>query len=174
MISRPSTNSSKVGSDLLLSILSSTSGHIKVMVHSLLRPIKALKRPSHRPLVEADRLSELLPELRTVPILLIRNLIHLVGIAEHIVQHHGMNGCIGTLLTASLYSESLSLRWKWLCLWLWLPCCCFRRLNLMQTLLIILLKSIHLCFHQSFHHWGTQIISKEVILSFLTKPTYKA
>jgi len=110
VIPRPSTTSSKVSSDLLLSLLSSASCHIKVLVHSLLGPIKSLNRPSHRPPVEAERLSELLPEPRTVPILLIRHLTHPVCMTEHVVQQHRMDRCIGTLLTAPLSMYKLKPR----------------------------------------------------------------
>jgi len=40
MVSRPSTSSIKVGPNLLLSSLSTTSGDIKLLVHSLLGPVK--------------------------------------------------------------------------------------------------------------------------------------
>jgi len=125
VIPRPSTTSSKVVPDLLHSSLGTTAGHIEIMVYSLLGPIKTVKRPRNSSHVEADHLNELLTEPRTVPILLIWHLIHLVAMVEHVDQLHGMNGCTGTLLTAPLSSESLMLRWRLLMLrlWLWLVYC---------------------------------------------------
>jgi len=56
---RPSTTSSKVGPNLLLSRLGTTSGNNEVLVHSLLGPSKSVKRPRDSSPVEADRLSKL-------------------------------------------------------------------------------------------------------------------
>jgi len=71
VIPRPSTTSSKVVPNLLLSSLCTTSTHIEMLVHSLLGPIKSIKRHRNSSPVEADRLSKLWTEPRTVSILLI-------------------------------------------------------------------------------------------------------
>jgi len=169
MVPRPSTTSSKVGPNLLLSRLGTTSSNIEVLVHSLLGPIKSVKQPRDSSPVEADRLSKLWSEPRTVPIFLIRHLIHPVAVVEHVVQHHGMNRCMGTWMAASFSLHKLRLRRGMLCLWLRLRACFLLSSQLLHALQVVFQKGLHVSISKRLHHLGLYVFHIELTVCFLTK-----